>query len=174
MKPYKLFPLLVIICIACKKNSNGGEDPLCSKRAENNSNQLKLNGFYYLQTESSEYLYIYILNQNGTLGRTTIPGPLSSAEAYLNSSSFLNAIEDSKSYWGVYHVSGSSIDIDTWHANSNGRNFGFRWSGNILSDTSFIVTNNARCDGSDFEIYNKTYYFYPTSSKPDSVTSLIP
>ena len=175
MKPYKLFPLLLIICIACKKDPNRGDEPLCSLRSENNSNALRLGGFYYYQSSlNPERVSIYILNSNGTLGDTGIELPLTNAQSKFNSASFLSYISDNKSYWGVYHIEGANIKIDTWHANSNGKDFGYRWSGDILSDTSFRITSSALCDGSEYTSLDRLYYFYPLSNKPDSVTSLIP
>ena len=83
-------------------------------------------------------------------------------------------IDDRKSYWGVYHIEDSNIFIDTWHITSNGINKGYRWSGEILSDSSFRITSSSLCDGAEYRTLNRLYYFHPLTNKPDSVTSLIP
>jgi hypothetical protein len=163
------------MCIACKKDPNRGDEPLCSARSENNTNALRLGGFYYYQSSlNPERVSIYILNSNGTLGDTGIELPLTNAQSKFNSASFLSYISDNKSYWGVYHIEGANIKIDTWHADSNGKDYGYRRKGEILSDTSFVITSSELCNGSEFRNRYEVYYFYPLNNKPDSVTSLIP
>lgn len=115
-----------------------------------------------------------MLNSNGTVGETGMDLPISNAQTHLNSASFINYASDNKGYWGVYHIEGSSIKIDTWHVDTNGKDYGYRWSGEILSDTSFRISSSARCDGSERESRDRVYYYYPLTNKPDSVTSLIP
>ena len=175
MKLLKLLVAILILCASCEKNPNLGDLPLCSERAVNNSNALRIGGMYYFESSANPgYAYIFLLNANGTVGETGIEMPLSDAPAKFSSSSFLNYIKNNKDYWGVYHIEGSKIYIDTWRSDGNNKDFGNRWSGDILSDTSFTITSRNSCDGSSPKSVNKTYYFYPLSSKPDSVTSLIP
>ncbi|MEZ4798203.1 MAG: hypothetical protein R2809_00200 [Flavobacteriales bacterium] len=76
---------------------------------------------------------------------------------------------------GCLSYCSSNIYIDTWHAIAgNGKDYGYRWTGEILSDTSFRIVSSQLCNGSEFSALNEIYYFHPLESKPDSVTSLIP
>ena len=175
MNKYFLFCILLSAISSCKPDPNSGDEPLCSSRSNNVSNSLRLGGmYYYISPAVSEQAFVYILNANGTLGETALGLPLSNAEAVFGSSAFLRTIRDNKNYFGVSHIEGSNIYIDRWHGDSNGRDFGYRWSGEILSDTSFKIISSSRCDGSERDSRDKVYYFYPLESKPDSVTSLIP
>jgi hypothetical protein len=175
MNKYFLFVLLVLVVSSCRRDPNSGDEPLCSSRANNVSNSLRLDGlYYYISPANTEQASVYILNANGTIGDTGLNLPISNASATLNSTSFINYVYDNKSYWGVYRIEGSNIQIDTWHANSNGKDYGYRWSGEILSDSCFKIMNSSRCDGSEFRSRDELYYFYPLENKPDSVTSLIP
>jgi hypothetical protein len=170
-----LFCILLAAISSCKPDPNSGDEPLCSSRSVNSGTALRLAGFFYFQSSlNPDRVSVYILNSNGTLGNTSMGLPLSNAQSNFSSSSFLNYISDNKSYWGVYHIEGSNIYIDTWHASSNGKDYGYRWRGEILSDSSFKIISSSRCNGSEFSSENKIYYFYPLESKPDSVTSLIP
>lgn len=176
MQNYFLFFFIILLELSsCKPDPNGGDEPLCSSRANNFSNSLRLGGMYYYQSQgNTEEAFVYILNANGTLGETALGLPLSNAEEVFGSSAFLRTISDNKNYFGVYHIEGSNIYIDRWHGDSNGRDYGYRWSGEILSDSSFIIISSSRCDGSEFRSRNQVYYFYPLENKPDSITSLIP
>ncbi len=175
MKYIFLICFAVILNLSCKEVSEQGDEPLCSSRSVNSSNALRLGGFYFSTSSLSPgRAFIYILNSNGTLGNTSMGLPLSNAQSNFSSSSFLNYISDNKSYWGVYHIESSSIYIDTWHASSNGKDYGYRWTGEILSDTSFRILSSQLCNGSEFRSEDEVYYFYPLENKPDSVTSLIP
>jgi hypothetical protein len=175
MKYIFLFCFAVILNLSCKEVSEQGDEPLCSSRANNVSNSLRLGGmYYYISPAVNEHAFVYLLNANGTVGNTTITLPLSSGVTVFSSSAFLRTIRDNKNYYGVYHIEGSNINIDTWHVSSNGIDYAYRWSGNILSDTSFRIVSSQLCNGSDFRVEDKVYYFYPLENKPDSVTSLIP
>ncbi|MEZ4799963.1 MAG: hypothetical protein R2809_09365 [Flavobacteriales bacterium] len=171
----KLNFIILLMFAACKRDPNSRDEPLCSARSNNVSNLLKLNGmYYYISQANSERAFIYILNANGTIGRTGTDLPLTNAQTKLTSPEFISFISDNKSYWGVYHIEGSNILIDTWHADSNGKDYGYRWAGEILSDTSFRIISSSLCNGSEFRNEDEVYYFYPLENKPDSVTSLIP
>ena len=174
MKYPILLSFILLLSASCKRDvQKDGE--LCTTRSNDDSGALRLSGFYYYESSLNPgRAYIYILNANGTVGRTSMEFPLSNAEARFNSSSFINYASDNKGYWGVYHIVGSNIFIETWHVDSNGRDDAYRWSGEILSDTSFVIKSSERCNGSEYSTENKLYYFYPCENKPDSVTSLIP
>ncbi len=175
MKLFKLLLLSLIVCASCKKDPNRGDEPLCSERSVNNSSALRLGGIYYFESSGNPgYAYLFILNANGTVGDTGIEMPLKDASNKFSSPSFRNFMSDNKSYWGVYHINGSRIHIDTWKDKGDTKDYGYRWSGDILTDTSFQITSGGFCDGSNSITMNKIYYFYPVSNKPDSVTSLIP
>ena len=165
----------VLFNLSCKEVSEQGDEPLCGSRSVNSGTALRLGGFYYSTSNLSPgRAFIYILNSNGTLGRTSLELPLSNAQSNFSSSSFMNYMSDNKGYWGVYRIEGSNIYIDTWHASSNGKDYGYRWRGEILSDSSFKIFSSSRCDGSELRSRDEVYNFYPLESKPDSVTSLIP
>lgn len=174
MKYTILLSFILLLSASCKRDvQKDGE--LCTTRSNDDSGALRLGGFYYYDSPlSSGSVSVYILNANGTVGRTGMDLPLTNASEVFSSSDFLNFASDNKGYWGVYHIVGSNIFIETWHADSNGRDDAYRWSGEILSDTSFVIKSSERCNGSEYSTENELYYFYPCENKPDSVTSLIP
>jgi hypothetical protein len=174
MQNYFLFFILLLELSSCKPDPNSRDEPLCSSRVNNVSNSLRLGGiYYYISPAVSEHAFVFILNANGTVGQTTVNLPLSNGVTVFSSSAFLRTIRDNKNYFGVYHIEGSNIYIDRWHGDSNGRDYGYRWSCEILSDSSFKIFSSSRCDGSELRSRDEVYNFYPLESKPDSVTSLI-
>lgn len=147
---------------------------------ENNTNKLKLNGYYYSKILHNDTLVdIYLLNQNGVF---SIPHC---------SSNFLTNVETGnitidipelaykyKSHWGIYKITDDSIEIQKWMPENNGCVYVEAFKGIILNDSTFAITKWYAFDrggiyGTIDTIYS-IWKFHKYSPKPDSVVSFIP
>jgi len=148
-------------------------------RTENNSNKLKLGGYYYgnIVETNSKQIHIKMFFQNGILSNST--NLLVNAETGNVSFETNELAYKSKSLWGVFRIFEDSIEIQQWIPMNNGCVDVVGYKGIILNDTTFAITKwyNVSRKGTYTNI-NDTIYsiwkFHEYSPKPDSVVSFIP
>ena len=84
---------------------------------------------------------------------------------------------DDKISWSVFQFDGNNIQFERWYPSSGGPFPAYVRSGEILNDTTFIITEIYRMkDGvkTDVEESNEVYQFQAFSPKPDSTNRFIP
>jgi hypothetical protein len=83
---------------------------------------------------------------------------------------------NSKFNWGVFQVNGANIKFERWYPSSGGPLKAYISSGEILNDTTFLITESYRMQkGNKTELKdrNETYYFREFSPKSDSTNKFI-
>jgi hypothetical protein len=135
-------------------------------------NQLRTDGYYYGEPIANlSQVGLYYLYRNGIL--------LLDAETLSNvingnvSSPILSG--NIKTVWGVFAINGSSIEMETWIPSINGCEAVKLERGEILNDTTFVITRlERRGDGRlDSEDVRLIYRFRRLAPKPDSTNSFI-
>ena len=86
----------------------------------------------------------------------------------LRSSSFAAAIKKNKSSWGLFEVIGQQIKFERWYPSSGGPLPVFVRRGKIINDTTFIITETYKSDGTERNIVNESYHFRKFSNKPSN------
>jgi hypothetical protein len=172
-----LFLIYAILFIQSCKKLTCKDDNLTIVRTDNNSDKLRLNGYYYgdISGINAEYPNIYLLYQNGIFANANSFG-LSDAETgnvLLNSPLLMCK---HKGDWGVYKIDGDNIEIEDWVSRSCGGVGIFYEKGIILNDTTFKITYWRRSVGGDIEKeedVDAVFRFQHYSPKPDSIISFI-
>lgn len=159
--------LIIALFISCK------DEDLVLPRTPNNSNLLKLNGYYFHNPTGidSNITVVDFLYTNGI--SLNIGGTQSKDLTVIeeNLKKDLN-FADNKIGWGVYVINNDNIEIENWAATEGKRKTSSR-KGKILNDSTFVITRFfSAFTQKEYEI-SDSYHFKAYSPKPDSTNSFI-
>lgn len=149
------------------------DDVFVLKKADNISKRLKLNGYYYQKWENEKIYGVNVFFSNGNnlfLGDNTT---IKELETNLNNDSWLKNIYKHKTWWGLYEINGDDIKFERYYPSSGGGLPAYIRSGKIINDSTFVITQSKRSDGTGMQEKNETYHFRQFSPKPDSTNNFI-
>ncbi len=166
--------ILIVILSGCKYLL-GPDEELTLECKPVNNDALRLDGYYYSTSlEDSENTAASFLYQNGVIhsfGGFSL-SELKEREKLFNDSAFIEKVRKIKFFWGVFNVDEKDITIEMWYP-GNGPLLVYRESGKILNDTTFIINETSRVDGTEKKIENQIYSFRKFSPKPDSLNNFL-
>lgn len=171
---FKLVAIMLVNVLACNKKIFS-DDAFSLTRTVNNSNKLRLNGYYYLgdgeQIYDSYFFYSngILLNLGGS-SKSNIYD-FDSLENIIKRS--INGNETVKEYWGQYEINGNEIKFERYYPSSGGPKPAYIRIGKIHNDTTFTITQSMRSNGQSVSAENEVYHFRPFSPKPDSTNNFI-
>lgn len=149
----------------------GPDEELTLECKSFNNYSLRLDGYYYVSKDkSSENTAAFFLYQNGVIhsfGAFPIT-EIKEREKLFYDSIFIEKVRKIKFFWGVFDVDEKDITIEMWYP-GNGPLLVYRESGKILNDTTFIIIESSRLDGTEKKSVNHVYRFREFSPKPDSL-----
>ena len=151
------------------------DDTLTLLKQSFQGNQLKLNGYYYQKSEE-KYYTIYFFYENGIIlygGGGFTHQELIKYEKEFYKESWINAAKEFKYFWGIYIIEEFKISFEKWYPSSGGPLPLSIRSGDIINDTTFVITKLKRSDGSYETKRNEIYYFKEFTPKPDSTNKFI-
>jgi hypothetical protein len=154
---------------------HGEDEKLSGKPELIASKKLRLDGYFYeLDTARRPYPTVYILFRNGVL---LTPGghsrdSLTFVAESLKSEQFLKRTSTAKWMWGIFRIENDKIEIEKWYPTS-GQYDVWRSSGNILNDSTFVLTMSENQNGTQRRKIEELYRFHPLTTKPDSVSVFI-
>ncbi len=166
-----IFMYLIIMLTACYPKIY----PLNMERMPNNSDALKLYGYYYITYgDSNEFVHVYFLYKNGVLldGFSGALKDLASREKRYASGEYAYFAKNNQSNWGVYKIKDQKIILEKWYSGNRCCKTSFR-SGEILDNETFKITRTYSEEEGEYEEVNYTYTFKPFSPKPDSTNFFI-
>ena len=141
-----------------------------------NGNELKLNGYYYDLYKETIW-DIYFFYRNGVMlydtGTDTLDNSLEKYDAWFGSDFFLNYIKTRNRSWGLYKIHGDKIVFERWTI-AEGCDPIIRFSGDIINDTTFVITQSEYPHSNGVYQRNDTFRFRALSPKPDSTNVFIP
>jgi len=176
-----LFSFL-FICSSCTLIL-GEDDELTLQRKLFDSNNLRIDGYYYyeyLASSQAENFYrhnIYMLFENGLILNMGAPrkDEIQDFENKLTNMDFISLKKSYKHNWGVFLIDGEKIKFERWYP-SDGPLEAFIREGQILNDTTFhikksyrMATGSKESESSKDELYR----FKKFSPKPDSTNAFI-
>jgi hypothetical protein len=173
MKHIYILLIIFLSQLGCTPNQNIDE-PFLIQKHDNVTNKLKLNGYYYTKDSGQvkSFCTLILLYANGVIsyrGTTEFLG-FDSLDRLI--SLHTNTIKSQKRNWGLYEINANSIAYEQLATQAT-KYYRFHSDGQILSDTSFVITQTF---GSNNKIQplNETYHFRQFSPKPDSTNNFIP
>ena len=144
-----------------------------------NGNELRLDGYYYHSDTSDNHIFdSYFFYRNGVV--ICGPGtPLNASDhfAYLEQGFAADYFAENnkrlKHRWGVFQIHDNKIVFERW-AIAEGSKPVIKYSGNIIDDTTFIITKCENPHTGEMFGKNDTYHFRAFSPQPDSTNVFIP
>ena len=168
--------VMILTLFSCIKDEFK-DDELSIQRTNYTGNQLRIDGYYYEMLNNS-YFSSYCFYENGTL---IAPGGVFATisemdnyiiKEFISSQNYKNY----KSNWGVFKIENSNIKFEKWYPSSGGGLPAYVREGNIINDTTFVISVSYRMKkGKKTEVKarNETYHFKQFSPKPDSTNNFI-
>lgn len=160
----RILTTLIIFCVSY----SCGVQKLTLSKQDNDTNRIRLDGFYYNQTKFQfEHFFLY---QNGVVLNGGFCGSCSTvnqiSEFYNNTSNYKNTL-NLPYRWGVYQINDDDIQFEWWRSGDGWDYPTVKFSGKIINDTTLVIDYPARAVGRD------TFYFHPYYNKPDSINKFI-
>jgi hypothetical protein len=155
--------LLCLLLHSCRFLGVCEDANLSLQRITSAKNYLKVNGFYYADTNNTALRVVYLYDNGVMIKDSSIPLiEVSTYQVKPQENAFLKSC---KGCWGVFNIENNKIIIESWQSNFNGCVSTVHEEGKILNDTTFVVkTINNRV---------LTYRFMASNSKPDSTNNFI-
>lgn len=149
------------------------DDILTLEKIENNSNRLNLKGYYCYEYIENNF-DIYFLYENGIIlyGYSPSEDELHKYGIKYKSGEFYKEVQNIKFHWGVYQIDGNSIKFERWYPSEKPYRTTIR-EGEILNDSTFIITKTYKANSNEVRERNETYKFKKFSPKPDSTNIFI-
>lgn len=149
-------------------------------RIDNNSNELKLDGYFYRELESGinkGFTNIIFLYNNGVLldCLNLEKKDFTLVDSYILEN-FLDSTKSNKNdilNWGVYQILKGEIKIEKWYPSSGGPFPTFITSGEILNDSTFVLNRINLPNGKNASNIKETYHYRKFNPKPDSTNNFI-
>ena len=168
---YFLF-IIILLSLGCEKKLY----ELSMLKTPYAGNELRIDGYYYSNQVFNNHNGIAIFYKDGVCFHLF---------AQIESHDTLNYIENEilldkalmRSFWntpnhiGVFQINGKSIMFETWEVARDITTFSN--FGEILNDTTFLITNQVNNDSGKSYSENLTYRFRQFSPKPDSTNTFI-
>jgi hypothetical protein len=161
--------LLIIMSVAssCNKDKIWKDDELSIKKVPYQGNQLRIDGYFYQSSPSIDWTRVFFFYRNGIVLESYIENATGKLEVVTNYS---------KARYGVFENNSNIIRFEKWYPSSGGGLPAYVRSGDILNDTTFIITESYRMKNgkkTEVKVRNETYQFKQYSPKPDSTNTFI-
>lgn len=150
----------------------GEDEKLTKRREEYHGRKLRVDGYYY---RTSGVYTIYFLYRNGVIFElgSYLPAEIQKSEHSFNNIEMINSIKEKKYSWGIFRIKNDSIEYEKWFPANGPSKLVYVRKGKILNDTTFVITQLMRYDGSESESCNEIYHFKKIAIKPDSINVFI-
>jgi len=174
MKATDLF-LSVILCLfmfGCNKLCS--DEKLSMQREDYVGNELRVDGYYYIQDEKHQNTSIKFLYQNGIIltGGGYSGTDLNVVEAEMVK--VYSEIRKHKNHWGVFSITNDQILTEAWDDPLGGCSLPtVKCRGYIQNDTTFHIVESYFSNTKKTYYSDKVWYFKQFFNKPDSTNNFI-
>jgi hypothetical protein len=171
----KLFPIVAVMlfsCASCEKELH----KLSMAKTPYTGNELRIDGYYYSNLTSADDIGVAVFYRDGVCINTWVKPVNSDTLSYIENEilindAFINKIKSIPTHIGVFQINTKSIEFETWEV---GRDIiTFSNYGEILNDTTFLITKQVNNDSGKSYSKKLTYRFRQFSPKPDSTNTFI-
>lgn len=163
---------MLFSCASCEKELH----KLSMVKTPYTGDELRIDGYYYSNQVFTDYNGIAVFYRNGVcmnvFSRIESQDTLSFIEnEILLNEALMSNFRNTPNHIGVFQINAKSIEFETWEA---GRDIiTFSNYGEILNDTTFLITKQVNNDSGKSESLNLKYRFRQFSPKPDSTNNFI-
>uniref|UniRef100_UPI0035A05C3B hypothetical protein n=1 Tax=Prevotella heparinolytica TaxID=28113 RepID=UPI0035A05C3B len=112
-------------------------------RTQYNGDELRIDGYFYQKWENgTKYSNIVFLYNNGIVFNKSGYGDIEEMNEYV-SSTYQMDFAKYKGFWGLFLIKDKNIIYERWEGTESGY-LVYREVGNIVNDTTFIMTEVSR------------------------------
>ncbi len=168
---------VIVVGLFLIVSSCGKDVELELVRTDYIGSELKIDGYYISPEHSDGVMATYFFYQNGTVLYGGSYDKEMSNEEIQNiwiEDSFDDLIKDTKDVWGVFNIDEGSIEYETWESSNGGPLKTVVRFGEILDNSTFVVTSLDNNYTEETVALSDTFYFEKFSPKPDSLNRFIP
>lgn len=172
IKLFSIVAVMLFSCVSCEKELH----KLSMTKAPYTGTELRIDGYYYSNLVFTDRIGIAIFYRDGVCINTWVKPVNQDTLSYIENeillnSAFINKIKSIPTHIGVFQIKTKSIEFETWEA---GRDIiTFSHYGEILNDTTFLITKQVNNDSGKSYSEKLTYRFRQFSPKPDSTNNFI-
>lgn len=142
------------------------DDKLSMLRVDNVSSSLRLDGVY-LYEDSLGIVALYYFYENGVvLSRGSVHRDQLEDRLTRLETADTDKYKNIKFLWGRYAISQSAIRFERWYPSEKPYR-AFMKEGEIINDSTFVITKSHRPNGKIRRSLQETYSFREMSKKPD-------
>ncbi|MCP4458561.1 MAG: hypothetical protein GY816_11140 [Cytophagales bacterium] len=175
MKKMKI--ILILMAVVFSSNSCNKEifenDELTLDRMAYTGIQLRIDGYYYkFDNQTNTIATTYFFYEDGTLlhgGGWPFKTGFDGLEENFRSENWLEMVKGNKLKWGLFNIDGNKLSFERWYPSSGGPNPAYVRSGEILNDTTFLISKSVRPKTGEAKELNEVYHFKEFYPKPDSL-----
>jgi len=150
------------------------------KGIKNPDIQLRMDGYYYYRYPEGHFnegiTVVWFLYTNGVLMNPfgTKTNELPSIDQKINEIYSSSKYESVKYDWGAFTLDKEKLEIEKWAVPLfPGPTRSIEYTGTVLNEEQFVLTEYRNPDTGEREKVNKTYTFREFSPKPDSTNQFI-
>jgi len=164
--------ILFLLLSSCLKENI----PLSNSREDYLGDQLRIDGFYHQINKDGYIVNVWFYYRNGILFQIPIRSEITDPAAFISllTKETIESNRKRKYNWGIFKIKGNEFLSEHWETPTQGNYLAtITMTGEILSDTSYVITkyiNSQRGMSGGGDSY---WYFYPFSPKPDSTNVFI-
>jgi len=164
--------ILVLLLISCEKE----RQDLSMDKIPYTGDELRIDGYYYSNLTLADDIGVAVFYRDGFCINTWVKPINQDTLSYIENNilfndEFINKIKSIPTHIGVFKINAKSIEFETWEA---GRDIiTFSHYGEILNDTTFLITKQVNNDSGKSYSEKLTYKFRQFSPKPDSTNTFI-
>jgi hypothetical protein len=179
MKTIKFLLVIVLLttlfssCESLIEMFFGKNEELTFIRTDYDGSQLRTDGYYYCRHEDRDVVYsIFFFYKNGVVlhGGAPSQDELITREEEFKNGQYLEYVKKSASAWGLFKVDSTTIQYEMLYY---GPFRAFINSGDIINDTTFVITKRKASNSSEEITLDNTFHFKQFSPKPDSTNVYI-
>ena len=172
----KIFEYSIIVFLLMFSSCLKENIPLSNSREDYLGDQLRIDGFYHQITKDGYIVNAVFYYRNGILFQILIHSEFSNPADFVSllTKERIELYRKGKYNWGIFKIKGNEFLSEHWETPTQGNYLAtITRAGEILSDTSYVITkyiNSQRGLAGGGDSY---WYFYPFSPKPDSTNVFI-
>jgi hypothetical protein len=162
----------ILLFVSCEKELHD----LSMDKNPYTGDELRIVGYYYTNLTSANDIGVAVFYRDGFCINTWVKPINQDTLRYIENeillnSTFINKIKSIPTHIGVFQINAKSIVFETWEAGRDIINFSHY--GEILNDTTFLITKQVNNDSGKSSSEKLTYRFRQFSPKPDSTNNFI-
>ena len=175
MQRFYLVFFSLSICLiynGCKKIFK--DDELSLPREPYYGNAIKLDGYYYYQT-NNDLTRVFFLYKNGVMFDAMSYTSINLDDVEKEMIECCDKIRSWKYSWGIFVIRGNSLEAEGWRSVGWTRKLPiYKFYYSIENDTTLCFIKEVDLSSGRETVRNEIYHFRQFSPKPDSTNNFIP